>query len=79
MMVALIARWMSTKLALAGGYILLALTVAVSLRQAGRRTEQMDAFRKTLNAVEDKNAITTDIGRLPDSAVRKRLRVWTRD
>lgn len=71
-----VGRW----IALAVGLILLAVTVLASAKRAGRQAERVDQMRRTLEAMEKRNAVERDTGRLPAGAAAERLRNdWSRD
>lgn len=74
-----VTKWAGDKLVLIGGGLLLALTVAFSLRQAGKQAERLKGLQETIKAVGVKNEVRDNVSRMSDSE-RKRLRKkWTRD
>lgn len=54
--------------------------VLLGARQAGRNAERVDALRKTLESVENRNAVERDVLDSGDDVARKRLLDrWSRD
>lgn len=73
---------------LIGALAVLATIAAVYLRgrSAGKKVEQAKEAKRELaqeraraETMKEANHVQTEIARLPDDAVRERLRKWTRD
>ena len=66
-------EWLTPRIALFGGIIMLILTALFYARKAGEKAEKVESLRQTLKMTKAKNDIQTDINTLPTGAAADEL------